>query len=49
MLDSKAKLLHYFPPQPRENLLSYLKAVKDHEKAVNKSENDASNELFHKK
>ena len=49
MLDEDGKLLYYFPPQPRENLLSYLKAVKEHETAADKSNKDASNELFHRK
>jgi len=49
MLDKQAKLLYYFPPKPRENLLSYLKAVKDKEKADEKAKKGASNELFRKR
>lgn len=48
LIDENALLFNYFPPKPRENLFSYIEALKKQEEAKGKNNNEGKIDLFRK-
>jgi len=48
LIDENSNLLKYFPPKPRENLLSYLKVLEKQSQAKEKENKGNSNDVFRK-
>ncbi len=48
MLDENSNLYRYFPPKPRENLLSYLKAIEKQTESKEKGTTEGSKDIFRK-